>query len=79
MRRSLKKDQFAEVRVDGDEDAFFRGSPLEQHTIPGIGSAFPGFDHVVPFRSKPVGEPSTGTAIDQEFHFVATRTASRES
>lgn len=72
MRGSFEKHQFAEVRVNGNENALFARGPLEQHPVPGIGSAFPGLDHVMPLRTEPVGEPPAGTTVDQELHFPAT-------
>ncbi len=79
MTGSLEKHQFAEIRVNGNENALLARGPLEQRPVPRIGSAYARLDHVMPLRAEPVGEPPAGTTVDQEPHFPATRTASRES
>ncbi len=79
MRGSPGKHQFAEIRVNGNENALLARGPLEQRAVPRIGSAYAGLDHVVALRAEPVGEPPPGATVDQKLHFPATRTASRES
>ena len=79
MTGSLEKHKFAEIRVNGDENAFIVRGPLEQRSVARVGPALPRLHYVMPLRTEPFGEPPPGTAVHQELHSPATRTASRES
>jgi hypothetical protein len=47
--------------------------------MPPIGQRGKRLDYVVTFTAQPLGETTTGAAIDKESHDPVSRTASRES
>lgn len=75
----LQEHELAEIAVDRHDDATLSDPPLQNGGISGIGAAVTDFDDIVSLFTKPIGQMTTGAAINQEFHFATTRTASRES
>lgn len=48
VSRGLGKDELSEVLVHRDKHPLFGDRPFKEHSVPGVGTPFPGFDHVVP-------------------------------
>lgn len=79
MREVFKKDEGAEVGVDGYDDAPRLDCPFEKLAVSRIGAERTGLDDIVPLAIEPLCQASTGAAIDQKPHTVATRIGANES
>jgi len=75
----LRKDDPAEVRVDGHEDATLRSRPSKNDRVARIGPVIPALADIVALASEPLSQATTGAAVDEKLHLPVASTASSES
>lgn len=79
MGGTMQVNERAEVGVDGDQDAVFRGRPPEHGGIAGGGASLARFGDVMSLSFEPFRQTAPGASIDQESHAGTIRTASSRS
>lgn len=79
MAFSLEEEEFAEVLVDGDEDAFFFCRLPQERFISQVLIELARVQNIMTLFAKPLGHPPACASIDEEPQRLATRTASRDS
>jgi hypothetical protein len=79
VRHFTQEDEFTKISVDCHKDSILDNRPLQDGGVSRIFSAIACLENVMPLFAQPACEAMTRAAIDEKFHFEATRTASSES
>lgn len=79
VRRACAEDQRAEVRVNRHENSVLLLRELEKSSVARIDPERGSFNDVMTFSAQPLGETTSGTAINEKSHDPVSRTASKES